>query len=354
MALAEQLVAVAGEDALAPKLTERLVLAYEKQDRIRDAYDTLLRLQETPARLEKRSGLALELGLVADALRIREQLAKTPEELEAVLFGYLVGDLASHAVKLGERLLKMGTPLDALAKRMLAERTSVVPEGVALAARLWPELLREDVADADAWTLYAETLQQLGRKVEAERMDGFGAALTGSDSTAPAATIRALARARYAFSAPRPEGLVPVEPKTMPRLHRTLAQLLDALGAPETSLLLDVAGGVEAYLVSRDELVLGAGALSCFGMAELSYLCALALGLGERGQALSGPGPVQGLEAAAAAAFAAVPASLAAARVLAHLHEDVRGGDPAMVDMAQVLKASSAFRAIALQALLLV
>jgi hypothetical protein len=40
--------------------------------------------------------------------------------------------------------------------------------------------------------------------------------------------------------------------------------------------------------------------------------------------------------------------------VLAHLSEDVRGSDPSTVDVGQVLKTSGAFRAIALQALLLV
>jgi hypothetical protein len=140
----------------------------------------------------------------------------------------------------------------------------------------------------------------------------------------------------------------------MPRLHLTLGQLLTALGAPETSVLLSVEGGVEAYLTGPNELVIGAGALSCFGSAELSYLCALALALGDRGHALAGPGAVDGLEAAAAAAFAAVPGTLAACRVLAHLSEDVRGSDPSTVEVGQVLKTSGAFRAIALQALLLV
>jgi hypothetical protein len=292
--------------------------------------------------------------MVGDALRIREKLAKDPAELVAVLFGYMVAELIPFAVKLGERLLKMGAPLDELARRMLAEKASMEPEGAGLAVRLWPDLLRENVFDADAWTLYAEALQRLGRKVESERMDGFGAALTGSTTAARGVALHALARTRYEFSAPRPESVVEVGPRTMPRLHLTLGQLLSALGAPETSVLLNVEGGVEAYLVSPNVLVIGAGALSCFGAAELSYLCALALALGERGHALSGPGPVEGLEAAAAAAFAAVPGSLAACRVLAHLSEEMRGGDPSAVDVSAVLKTSGAFRAIALQALLLV
>ncbi|HEY0096192.1 MAG TPA: hypothetical protein VGB96_17825, partial [Archangium sp.] len=100
-----------------------------------------------------------------------------------------------------------------------------------------------------------------------------------------------------------------------------------------------------------DELVLGAGALACFGPVELSYLCALALCLGARGEALSRPGPVEGFDEAAVTAFRAVPASLAASRVLAHLSPEVRGSDPSQVDVGTVLRTSTAFRAVALVAL---
>jgi hypothetical protein len=111
---------------------------------------------------------------------------------------------------------------------------------------------------------------------------------------------------------------------------------------------------VEAYLISPDELVMGAGALTCFGPVELGYLCALALSLGEDGVGLARPGPVLALEQAAVAAFRAVPASLAAGRVLARLDPDMRGGDPSDVDEGAVLAASPIFRAVALAALELV
>jgi len=352
--LAEKVRELEGEEALTPKQVEVLVLAYEKRGRVREAYELLVRMPETPARLEKRSGLALQLGLVGDALQIREKLARTWEELDAVLFGYLVGDLIPFAVKLAERLLDMGAPLDTLARRMVAEKASLEPEGAALAARLWPWLLRDAVTDMDGWTLFSEALSRLGKKDEAQRMDGFGAALSGSQAPSPPVSPRKLRRTRYDFNTPMPEGVVPVDAKTMPRLHATLSQLLTSLGAPDTSVYLHVEGGAVAYLVRPDALVLGTGALSCFvGTSELAYLCALALALGEKGHLLAEPGPVEGLEVAAAAAFAAVPASLAACRVLAQLHEDVRGGDPSIVEMPQVLRKSTAFRAIALQALLL-
>ncbi len=51
------------------------------------------------------------------------------------------------------------------------------------------------------------------------------------------------------------------------------------------------------------------------------------------------------------AAFRAVPASLAAGRVLARLDPDMRGGDPSDVDEGAVLSASAAFRAVALTVL---
>jgi len=353
VALAEKVRELQGDEALTSKQMEVLVLAYEKRGRVREAYELLVRMEETPARLEKRSGLALQLGLVGDALQIREKLARSWEELDAVLFGYLVGDLIPFAVKLAERLLEMGAPLDGLARRMVAEKASLEPEGAALAARLWPWLLRDTVTDVDGWTLYSEALARLGKKDEAQRMDGFGAALSGSQAPAPPVSPRRLRRTRYDFSLSLPEGVVPINAKTMPRLHGTLSQLLGALGAPDTSVFLHVEGGAVAYLVRPEVLLLGTGALSCFGTSELSYLCALALAVGERGHLLAGPGPVEGLEVAAAAAFAAVPASLAACRVLAQLHEDVRGGDPSIVDVSQVLRKSTPFRAIALQALLL-
>jgi hypothetical protein len=93
--------------------------------------------------------------------------------------------------------------------------------------------------------------------------------------------------------------------------------------------------------------VLGAGALSCFGAAELSYLVALGL-------ALRRPGKVEGFVKGAEESFAAVPASLAACRVIAQLDPLVRGSHPLKVDVATVLTQSEAFEGIAKRALQLV
>jgi hypothetical protein len=137
----------------------------------------------------------------------------------------------------------------------------------------------------------------------------------------------------------------------MPRLHAALSAALTGLGAHRVRIFLHPSGGLEAYLARPDELVLGAGALGAFGPVELTYLCALALALGPHGQLLARPGPLEGFEDAARDAFSAHPASLAASRVLAQLDPAVRGGDPLAVETAQVLKSSSAFKAIALRAL---
>jgi hypothetical protein len=182
------------------------------------------------------------------------------------------------------------------------------------------------------------------------RVDGFGAALVSSMETAPTPTLSPVARPE-GFRHPLPPDAVPVTSERMPRLHTVLQLTLKALGAKDLRAFVDPAGGVEAYLTSPDELVLGAGALACFGLVELSYLCALAMCLGASGEALSRPGPVPGFEEAAVAAFRAVPASLAASRVLAHLSPEVRGSDPATVDVGTVLRTSPAFRAVALASL---
>jgi hypothetical protein len=184
-------------------------------------------------------------------------------------------------------------------------------------------------------------------------VDGIAAALSASESPSPSAHVMALPRPS-GFQHPTPPGALPVTEESLPRLYAALRPTLKKLGGGSLQLLLDPSGGVEAYLTRPDELVLGAGALACFGPVELGYLCALALSFGEKGIALSKPGSAEGLEAAAVAAFRAVPASLAAGRVLARLDPDMRGGDPSDVDEGAVLSANAAFRAVALTVLELV
>jgi hypothetical protein len=205
------------------------------------------------------------------------------------------------------------------------------------------------VADADGWTLYAEALRHLGREVDATVADGFGAVLTATVGPAPIATPSRV-EVPVAGAVASPADAVPVTAETMPRLASAVRGALEGFGAQGLEVALTPAGGVEAWLAGRT-LVVGAGALTVFGQAELPYLLALALSLGDAGRHLAQPGEVPGFEKAASAAFAAYPASLAAGRVLARLDASVRGGDPRAVDVVAVLKRSAAFRAVALRAL---
>ncbi|MEW5741363.1 MAG: hypothetical protein AB1938_20745 [Myxococcota bacterium] len=347
VAMVERLRALAGEEATQP-WKEPLARALQGLGRLRDAYAVLGELEETEARVLERAGLAEQLGLKGEALALREKVAKTAEEREAILTGYLTSDLVPFAVRLGEQLVAEGT-LSPRATRLLAERLAPTQQGAALAAKVWPALLRQNVADADGWTFFAEALRHLGRDAAATLADGFGAVLTATKGPAPMGAQQRL-EVKPATWAEVPANAVPVTDETMPRLAAAVADALAGFGVSDVRVLLNPAGGVEAYLAG-DALVLGAGALAVFGQAELPYLLALALSLSEAGEQLTRPGEVDGFEAAAAAAFTAYPASLAAGRVLARLDASVRGGDPRAVDEAAVLRQSAAFRAVALRAL---
>jgi tetratricopeptide (TPR) repeat protein len=348
--VAEQLAAILAGPAAMGLWRERLAEAYEALGRLPEAAEQLKLLPETPERLERRARIAEAQGLTGEALQLRERLTDDPAQLEAILRQYLDGQLVVFAVRLAERLFQAGQ-LSPEAKRLVAERLSPTYEGAALAIYLWPELLRQQPVDADGWTLYAEALAACDdAPMEVARVDGFGAALVSSTASASAATISPVALPE-GFRHPLPPRAVPVTDERMPRLHSALRPTLKALGAGSLRVFLDPGGGVEAYLASPDELVLGAGALARFGPVELGYLCALALCLGASGEALTRPGAVPGFDEAAVAAFRAVPASLAASRVLAHLSPEVRGSDPSGLDVGKVLRTSSEFRAVALAAL---
>ncbi|MBL8949978.1 MAG: hypothetical protein JNK82_04320, partial [Myxococcaceae bacterium] len=175
--------------------------------------------------------------------------------------------------------------------------------------------------------------------------------LTASDAASPIIRPQGVdAPSAYRFPE-LPGDLLPVTDKTMPRLSLALYDALEALGAKGMTVALDPLGGVEAWQGAPQVLVLGAGSLAVFGPSELTYLCALALALGESGHQLRVPGDVEGLGEAAAAAFEAYPVSLAAGRVLAHLDARVRGGDPAAVRLNELLPESGAFEAVAKKAL---
>jgi len=348
--VAEKLATVLAGPAAMGVWRERLAEAYEALGRLAEASAQLVSLPETPERLERRARLAEAQGLTGEALRLRERLTDDPEKLEAILRQYLDASLVVFAVQLAERLIQ-ADQLSPEARRLVAERLSPTAQGAPLALQLWPELLRSQPVDADGWTLYAEALAARDdASTEVARVDGFGAALVSSTARASAAAISPV-RLPQGFQHALPANALAVTIETMPRLDTALRSSLEALGVGELSVYLAPAGGVEAYLASPDELVLGAGALASFGLVELGYLCALAIRLGEAGEALSRPGPVPGFDEAAVEAFQAVPASLAASRVLAKLAPEVRGSDPSRVDVGTVLRGSSAFHAVALAAL---
>ncbi|ADO74908.1 flagellar hook-length control protein FliK [Stigmatella aurantiaca] len=351
VAMAERLESLAGAGALEP-YRERWADAYEALWRPADAAAQLEALPETPERLARRVRLAEERGLTGEALLLRERLTEVPSELESILREYLNAQLLPFAARLAGRLLERQA-LSAEATRLVAERLSPAPEGAALASRLWPVLLRERPVDVDGWTLFAEALRLLGRNEAADRVDGIAAALSSSEAPAVAVHISPLPSPAE-FRHPAPPGALAVTGESLPRLYAALRPTLEALGADRVRVLLDPEGGVEAYLLGPDELVVGAGALTCFGPVELGFLCALALSFGEKGAALARPGEVPGLREAAVASFRAVPASLAAGRVLAQLAPEVRGGDPRTVEVGTVLATSEPFRAVALAALELV
>lgn len=344
-AMVERLQDMAGPEAIA-RWREPLAKGYEAQGRLKEAYALLGQLEEEPERIRHRVRLAEQLGLKGEAFALAEKVADSRAEFERILEGYLHSELVPFAVRLAEKLWA-GGPLPTPLLRLLAERLAPTQQGASLAVRAWPELLIAQVTDVDGWTLFGEALRLCGREADATLADGFGAALSSSAGGAPAVQPRKLDWS--AGTAMEPVTSVAVTEATMPRLFAAITETLAALGAPELPVGLDVQGGVEAWLADS-KLVLGAGALTVFGQAELPALLALALALGERGEALRGMGAVPGSTEAAVRAFEAYPASLAFSRVLAQLDDSTRGSDPAKVDVGAVLRKSEAFRAVALSA----
>ncbi|MFT3710585.1 MAG: flagellar hook-length control protein FliK [Archangium sp.] len=345
-AMVERLGQLAGAESIVT-WRQPLADAYETLGRTRDAYALLGQLDETPERISRRVALARKLGLEGEAFALSEKIATTRAEFEAVLEGYLKSELVPFAVRLGERLMREAAlPVGLL--RLLAERLAPTKQGAELAVSAWLELLPGSVTDVDGWTLFAEALRNAGREHDATMTDGFGAALSSTAGAAPASPTSAVKWEPSSHAAP--VNAAPIAPETMPRLSAVLEEALSGLGAVRVAPVLDVRGGVEAWLAGS-KLVIGAGALSVFGQAELTALLAIALALGENGSTLRGVGQPAGWNEAAVNAFAAYPASLAFLRVLAQLDDSVRGQDPARVDVGAVLKQSGAFRAVALAAI---
>ncbi|MBL8914022.1 MAG: flagellar hook-length control protein FliK, partial [Archangium sp.] len=343
--MVELLSQLAGPEAIVT-WRQPLADAYEGLGRTREAYTLLGQLEETPAFISRRVALARKLGLEGEAFALAEKIATTRADFEAVLEGYLKSELVPFATRLGAKLMGEAPLPDALL-RLLAERLATTRQGAELAVTAWLELLPRAVADVDGWTLFAEALRNADRESDATMADGFGAALSstaGSASSVPSAELEWSPTSHAVPASARP-----IAPDTMPRLSAVLEEALNGLGAMRVAAMLDVRGGVEAWLAGS-KLVIGAGALSVFGQAELTALLALALSLGESGAQLRGVGQPEGWKRAAVKAFEAYPASLAFLRVLAQLDDSVRGTDPAKVDVGAVLKQSEAFRAVALAA----
>ena len=345
--MVERLQDMAGPEAVA-RWREPLAKAYEAQGRLKEAYALLGQLDEQPERIRHRVRLAEQLGLKGEAFALAEKVADSREEFERILEGYLRAELVPFAVRLAEKLWAEA-PLPAPLLRLLAERLAPTQQGAPLSVRAWPELLRADVTDVDGWTLFGEALRLCGREGDAVLADGFGAALSSSVGAATAVQPKKLewSPGRTAD----PPGSVVLTEATMPRLHAALSEMLAGFGTGKLGVALDVSGGVEAWLSDSPRLVLGAGALTVFGQAELPALLSIALALGETGVALRDLGPVPGFTDAAVRAFGSYPASLAFSRVLAQLDDSVRGSDPTRVDVGAVLRKSEAFRAVALAAL---
>jgi hypothetical protein len=340
---------VAGETALI--LRDALLELYAGANQNEKLYALLGECEPTRAVIERRAKLAGALGRPLEALGLREQLTEDVGELEDVLADYLELRALPQAQKLATRLWRDGR-LSGHGARLVAERFSSERPGAPLACEIWPTLLRTKLDDVDGWTVFAEALARVEND-RAPQIDAFGAVLSGSMPQPSGARISAIARGPVQPTN-APEGVISVDEHSMPRLSVVLRTALAALGAPELRIWLHAEGGVEAYLVSDDELVLGAGALAVFGPFELGYLLALALALGDSGRALTGVEPIEGFAEAAARAYAAVPATGAALKVVAQLDASVRGTDPAKVEPSAVLKGSKAFEAIALKALELV
>jgi hypothetical protein len=336
----------------AVRLRNALIRLYEGLGQTERLYQLLGECEPTREVLVQRAKLAGALGRKLDALQLREQLSESAGELEEILADYLVLRALPQARTLTERLWRAGT-LSPHGARLAAERFSSAMPEAALACELWPSLVRERLDDIDGWTVYAEALRVAGHAEASERIDAFGAVLSGTRLQPPGVRIGRLERSPVTPVA-APEGVIAIQPETMPRLAPALRTVLDGLGAENTRVWLHAIGGLEAYAISQDELVLGADALTAFGPVELGYLLALALALGDAGRALATTDAIDGFTEAAAKAFAAVPSTGAALRVIALLDPSVRGSDPARVDLAAVLRQSDAFRAVARKALDLV
>ncbi|MGZ6098495.1 MAG: flagellar hook-length control protein FliK, partial [Myxococcaceae bacterium] len=97
--LAERLSSLAGPEALAGRQDE-LVQAYVQLGRAADAFGVLSQLPGTEERIRLRAELAESLGRANEALALREQLAHTPEEREALALTALRAGRVADVVRI--------------------------------------------------------------------------------------------------------------------------------------------------------------------------------------------------------------------------------------------------------------
>lgn len=248
--------------------------------------------------------------------------------------------------------------LDFAACAALAERLAGSPDGARHAAHFWMKWLayRQNSGEGRAWALLADWLASSGKSRAAALCNGFAAVLLEkAEAPEPDVPVSALRERRPPPSFwERPPDSVALTPSAMPRLFSVLSEAMAGFGAPNLSLWLHMPGGAEAYLLSETEFLLGGGALSLFGPREITFLCGVALAMGQEGKALAQPGAAPGLPLAAAATFDAYPCAAAALRVIGHLDDSVRGAQPSSIDVPTVLKQSPAFWLVAQRALALV
>ena len=351
--LAERLSSLAGPDALAGRHDE-LVQAYVRLDRAADALGVLSQLPATEERIRLRAELADSLGRAQEALALREKLAHTPEEREALALTALRAGQLEDVVRILAPLGSVDAVSRASAARVRHRARRKRDRGAGRGRALGAAARR---ASGGCRGLGAARPRRSSAPGDPRPRRGRSPSAASSPerrSRPRPVAVQPVARAPVRTSVTLPGGVLAVTPEDMPALRAVLDEALAALGAPEVQVWLDPAGASEAWLAGANDLVLGAGALSLFGPTDITFLVAVALALGDAGQALARPGEVPGLDAAAAEAFAAVPSPSAAARVVLWLDPVARGADVDTVDPSAVLTGSAALAAVVQRALQLV
>src|SRR5262249_33176131 len=196
-------------------------------------------------------------GRTQEALTLREQLARTPDEREALALTALRAGRHGDVVRI---LGPLGTvaSLSTGSRREFASVLATTDLGAPIAAQVWALLLAEQPADAEGWVLHAEALQRSGRLDAAGRAAAFGALFTGADLAPAPVAVQPVARSAVRTSVTLPGGALAVTAEEMPNLSAVLEQALAALGAPDVRVWLDPSGAGEAWMAATSDLVLGA------------------------------------------------------------------------------------------------